>query len=277
MKIWNYFVVMICILSCISLVDALEINFFEEFPTEENIDKLQYVTIETKIYLAAYNLEEFMFWQEYIQDKYPQVTEVIYWPILNKEDGYWISPWTKQHALINLFDSLNNHNKPISIMLDIEFPKKKSLILTESPKIDENYQLIKKFLEESPNNNISVKLIEMSHLDTKMLQNIGMSFSKKEYDIEIIQMYYTSFLRHFLPSFITDSLFIIKAHQAATQNNILGIGLIATGIYGNEPTYTKEILEKELDIVEDEGVQEVIIFRLGGIDEKYTYLLKKYY
>ena len=249
----------------ITSVFGMQVSFFEEFPSEENFAKLEFVDEPTKLYVAARNISEFLYWNNYVSGRYEQVEEMIYWPILDEEDGYWISPWTKQDALIELFDEIENHDKPISVMLDLEFPKRRSLLLSEVPKMDQNRQMISDFIEKSGEHNISVYLIEMSHINPRVLESLGMTYSGEEYDVEKIQMYYTSFRRPFLPNVIVNELFRSEAHEAASRNNILGMGLIAPGIYGDEPTYSQETLGMELKIAREEGISEVIVFRLGGV------------
>ena len=57
---------------------------------------------------------------------------------------------------------------------------------------------------------------------------------------------------------------------------LLGIGLIAPGVYKIEPTYDAEALSMELKIAQANGIKEVIIFRLGGLDRKFVKVITKY-
>mgnify|MGYP001588836880 FL=1 len=94
----------------------MQICFFEEFPTKENLAKIKYVSFPTKLYLAAKSLEEF----ENIKISSPHVKEKIYWPILDKKEGYWFSPFSKRKALERIFAELKGKN--ISVMIDSELP-----------------------------------------------------------------------------------------------------------------------------------------------------------
>ncbi len=68
------------------------ISFFEEFPTKENLGKLKLVTWQTKLYVAAKSVKDFNRIRSTIKNKH--IKEVIYWPVLEKEEGYWISPFS---------------------------------------------------------------------------------------------------------------------------------------------------------------------------------------
>lgn len=100
------------------------ISFFEEFPITWNISKLKLISGPTKVYLAARSLTEF----NCIKKK--KNAQYIYWPILEKEEGYWISPFAKRKALQRIFAELRN--KKIPVMLDLELPLKRSLLRTDT-------------------------------------------------------------------------------------------------------------------------------------------------
>ena len=84
----------------------MNISFFEEFPTDLNLSKLKYVLWDTKLYVAAPSMREFLKLESSILKKYKQVTEVVFWPTLSLSEGYWISPWSDSSALATLFEEL---------------------------------------------------------------------------------------------------------------------------------------------------------------------------
>ena len=57
----------------------------------------------------------------------------------------------------------------------------------------------------------------------------------------------------------------------------IGLGCIATGIYGDEKTISPEKLGKEISRAKAYNANEVIIFRLGGLNEEYISEIKKVY
>jgi len=60
------------------------------------------------------------------------------------------------------------------------------------------------------------------------------------------------------------------------KNFLIGYGTIATGILGNEPILSAAQLEKDLQIAKKARINEVVMFRLGGLNEEYAKLLKQY-
>ncbi len=68
----------------------MQLNFYEEFPNQENLKKLELIDFPVKLVVAAPTLKRFLQVKKKIfSNKY--VKEVIYWPILSKEEGYWMS------------------------------------------------------------------------------------------------------------------------------------------------------------------------------------------
>ena len=107
----------------------MQISFFEEFPTKENLAKLKFVTWNTKLYLATKSLKEFEKIKKQIKaSKHKnKIKEYIYWPILEKKEGYWISPFTKRKALKRIFKEIDEQKgTKIPVMIDAELPTTKN-------------------------------------------------------------------------------------------------------------------------------------------------------
>lgn len=110
----------------------MKINFFEEFPTEENFRKLKLVNFETTVFVAAHSLVEFKELEQKVEKVSPMV-EVAYWPILEK--SYWISPFSENEEIKRLMVDFekNKQRKGLKVLLDLEFPMmNKKLNLDES-------------------------------------------------------------------------------------------------------------------------------------------------
>ena len=57
---------------------------------------------------------------------------------------------------------------------------------------------------------------------------------------------------------------------------MVALGTIAVGITGNEPILNPEELARDLKIAKNNGINEVVIFRLGGLNKEYVDVIKKY-
>lgn len=278
MSIKNIFIFFSILLILCTMVNAMEINFFEEFPSERNIDNVGLLNFSTKIYVASSSLDDFSHWKNKLHSS-SNVSSVVYWPTIS-DDDYWISPWADPTELDSLFSRLKDHARDsgLEIMLDLEFPKNKTRILTRNDNVKINKEKIEKFMDEAKDSGIVLSAIQKSYFPESLLEKAGLRYSHP--DVKRINMYYTSmFQRIVLPDFVVDPLFKRKAERAASNNESLAIGIIAPGIYSKghylgfiENTYKPKDLEKELIIAREAGVREVIIFRLEGLSRNDDYV-----
>ena len=124
----------------------MKIYFFEEFPNDSSLSKLSLVKFPTKLIIADYSIEGFNLYDKEIRSKYKNVKELIWWPLLNMDEGYWFSPFSRRRALLRTFHHLLNKNIPI--MWDAEFPKKRFLMFSQLFKVMKNIQLIRSFFKK---------------------------------------------------------------------------------------------------------------------------------
>ena len=89
-------------------------------------------------------------------------------------------------------------------------------------------------------------------------------------------MLYTSFLKNHpnIEKFLEKQIEIGK--KSFGDEFIVALGTIAVGISGNEKILLPEELERDLRIIRDNGINEAVIFRLGGLDKNYVKVIKKY-
>lgn len=251
---------------------GMDVSFFEEFADEEMIEIVSRLPYEVKIYLAEEEVTEFIVWRDELLST-GKVKEVVWWPLLEEEDGYWFSPWSDSKAMERVFDDVIEHNLS-SVMLDVEVPKRRGDIMRRSEDFDLNQELIESFIVNASSKGIGVYVIEVTHLSPAILEEIGLV-----YDLNLgqtpIRMHYSSFLLSWLPEWIVDSWYTREIETVLERDGILGIGLIAPGIYGNEPTYDADRLEKELEMAREADIEEVVIFRLGGVDEEVRSVLEQ--
>jgi len=151
------------------------ISFFEEFPTEETLARLKLVSWPTKLYVAANSVQQFRAVTSVIRHN-KNLLEAVYWPILRKQDGYWISPFSKQSALQHLFEELEHKNIPV--MLDLELPTTRNpwLYLTEFFNFRKDKRLIHSFVCNHPG---ETYLCEYS-APGKSLQRLGLHYINKK-------------------------------------------------------------------------------------------------
>ena len=242
------------------------ISFFEEFPTEPTLAKLKLVSWPTKLYVAANTVQQFRAVTSVIRHN-QNLLEAVYWPILKKKEGYWISPFSRQSALQRLFDELEHRKIPV--MLDLELPTTQNpwLYLTEFFHFQKDKKLIHSFVCNHPG---ETYLCEYS-APGKSLQRLGLHYSNDR--SKVMKMLYHS-VHYFSEEKLKAEL--QRGLQEFSDRYIVGYGTIALGINGNEPLLSPEQLEKDLQIAKEVGIQEVVLFRLGGLNKKYVKVLEKF-
>lgn len=248
---------------------CMQISFFEEFPSEQNLKKLDSLSTPTKLYIAAESVREFKRITSKIKNK--RIEQFIYWPLLQQKEGYWISPFSEKKALIRIFKELEREKIPV--MLDLELPTMQNpcLYLTELPNFWRNKRLIQRFVQNYPRDIYLAEYYPEGKRSEQMLTALGLHYTSPK--VKIIKMLYRS-MHHFSDDFLRKEL--EKGRKEYGSNFIPSFGVIAPGIMGKEPVLSPEQLGKDLQIAKRAGIKEVILFRLGGLDEKYGKVVKKF-
>ena len=243
----------------------MQISFFEEFPEKRNLDKIKLIDFKTKLYLGCKSLKEFNNIKSSIKNK--NVKVVVYWPILEMNEGYWFSPFSKRKALIRIFNELRGKKVPVMIDLELPFTRNKKLFFTQTFNFFRNRKLIREFIENYENIYLC-EYFPKGKLKDFIMKFLGLHFDVN--NIKIIKMFYSS-MHHF-----NDLEEELKRENEKYDNFIAGFGTIAAGVFGNEPRLSYEQLENDLRTARKAGIKEIVIFRLGGLDKKYVKVLKKY-
>lgn len=260
----------------------MRISFYEEFSVKENLDKIRLISFSAKLIVAANNIEEFNSLKNNIKKyKNKNIKEIIYWPVLKKEEGYWFSVFAKHSALKRTVGELKQNRSKLTIMWDAEIPiLKKSLFFTQLPYYFSNRKMIREFFENSKKCKIRILTSEYpleNKFFRKILSNFFLvSFAPSVYGNKKIIMLYTSFFKNHpgIEKYLESQIIIGK--RLFGKNFIVGLGCIATGIMGNEPLLTPEELERDLKIVKKSKIKDVVIFRLSGLNKKYMKIINEY-
>jgi len=240
----------------------MEINFYEEFPKKENLKKLKLIKFKSKLFIASKSLQEFQELKKRVK-KINKKTDCIYWPIV--KNSYWISPFSNTKDLIELFDELNRCNN--HLLIDLEMPLNKKLILKNIFNHFKNRRLIKDFLGKNKSR------ITTAQFSSSIL-SLFMRILGLDYNINIKKslMWYSSMNSNIMNKNIKKNLIKLKDKN----NYSISLGTTAIGILGNEPILSSENLEKNLEFAKKAGFNEIIIFRLGGLNKDYIKIINKF-
>lgn len=246
------------------------ISFFEEFPTKENLAKLELVKWKTKVYAAAPGLDVFRRIQQELQSN-QHVLETIYWPVLKKKEGYWISPFSQRKALQRVFSELKKQVVPV--MLDLELPTTQhpSLFCTEFLHFSANKKMISEFINSYYGETYLAEYFPLDEKGRKKLEWAGLHYQNPK--VNVVKMFYHS-LHDFSDDFLKENW--ERGRLELGKKYIPALGTIARGIQGNEPVLSVEQLKRDLILAREQKIKEVIIFRLGGLTKEYARLLARF-
>ncbi|MEA3452932.1 MAG: hypothetical protein U9Q96_01170 [Patescibacteria group bacterium] len=247
----------------------MRINFFEEFPQDDSLQKAALVIPPSTIYIGAKSLKEFLDYKKKLYKINPGV-EAAYWPILKK--SYWISPFSNTKELEGLIHDLKaNKQKGLEVLLDLELPFLNiKLFLKNALSFFKNREIIRSILRDANKFGVKITSAEYPFRPTA-IRPLGISYSLKKYKHKRIPMYYSSVIPFKkLKDFIKKILIL-----PAKKNTHIGLGIIKKGIFGGEKIITAKRLEKDLEFFKKEAAS-ATIFRLGGLNKEYVEVLKKY-
>jgi hypothetical protein len=254
----------------------MKICFYEEFPTKRNIEKCRLINFNTELYAAAPSLAKFYALRKKIQSTNP-LCEVHYWPVLKKEEGYWISPFSDSGALRRVINDLKDDENSLKVVWDVEPPVlHASLFFKNLPSFLANRREICSFVHDSPKHKKELLITENVLTGSRWIGSIfGLYFNPDRYDADKTLMYYSSMLRYAT----VRNLFLdaIRKEHARLQDRLsVALGTIATGIHGNEPIISPKELDEDIRKMKEIGIRKVIIFRLGGINREYLKVVQKH-
>ncbi|MFP4524412.1 MAG: hypothetical protein ACLFO2_03840 [Candidatus Woesearchaeota archaeon] len=251
----------------------MRIDFFEEYPTVENLEKLELVTFPTTVYVAARSLEEFEALRERVATINPKA-EAAYWPVL--EGTYWVSPFSKPSELGRVEEELSLADG--KVLLDLELPFPKNTSFSGLCSFFRNKKRIERLFEGAAKRGVDVRTAEYapwSERRRRWLERLGVSYPLDKHPHTKIVMYYTSM------SGDKQTLQRIRRRlktlsKEAGRRLQLGLGTIATGVMGDEPKLSPEGLDRDLSFCQELGVSTAVVFRLGGLDKRYLEVIEKH-
>jgi hypothetical protein len=257
---------------------ARHVQFFEEYPRPENLEKLRMLDFDSLVYVAASSLREFEAIRDKIKSINPRV-EAGYWPVL--ATSYWVSPFAAPTELeeltLDLFQS--RQARPLKVMLDLELPfLNLKLFYANAFSFAKSKALIQRLFAEAPKFNIELTTAEYPYPNAflhAMARALGVSYPVDRYPHTPIVMYYSSLLTNeFIQRRIVNYLRGLRASSHEPME--LGLGTIATGVQGDEPVLPAAQLAQDLAFARELHVDTVTVFRLGGLTPEYLGVLRKF-
>lgn len=253
----------------------MQIDFFEEFPNNESLSKLNLISFKTNLYVAAKNAKKFLILKNKIKRSFKNVAEVFYWPILKVDEGYWMSAFSKTTALKRILNEIKNSDEKLSVLWDAELPiLRKRLFVTQLHNFFTNRKIIQKTLfQQYPSHLFIVTAFHKSGIN-KLLSSLACTYFPSG-SFPYIDMLYTSLIKVGNKSGYLRS--VIRRNKNRFQEYSVALGLIGRGVEDHlTPLISLTDLKRDLDIVEKEGIKNVVLYRLGGLNEDYLKVIEKF-
>ncbi len=271
----------------------MNINFFEEFPTTSNLKKLELVTFPTTVYVATPSIAEFIKIKTKLKKNSNSNNNsassgsnnsnsndnltLAWWPTLSHKEGYWLSPFSTPTALKRIMDEILNYKGNLSIMWDAELPFRHPWLFLRLDSFFRNSREIRSFLRKcKQKKNVEILTSEYpirNGFTEFFLRSMGVSISPKKYGTKKIVMYYTSMHPKIRSVFKKGISSLNEKYKGDVH---VGLGTIATGILETEPILPPNQLKRDLKEIKEIGIEDVVIFRLGGLNKKYVNVLSKF-
>ncbi|OGJ16893.1 hypothetical protein A3K73_00430 [Candidatus Pacearchaeota archaeon RBG_13_36_9] len=233
----------------------MEIDFYEEFPTKKNLEKLKLIKFPSRIFIAAYSAKEFEKYSKQAR-RINRKIRAAYWPII--KNSYWISPFSNTCDLIGLFDELSKSK--VHLLINLEPPLlSKKLFFKNMFRFKKNKNLIKKFLEENKARVTTAQPPPILNIGIR--KALGLDY---KLNLEKGLMWYSSAYPEIINRKIRKNLLKIKNKERYT----LGLGVIAQGVF-SENLLSPEKLGADINFIKEAGFRKVTIFRLGGLNKEY--------
>jgi len=254
----------------------MKINFFEEFPTWQNLEKARYIDFPSRIYVAATSIADFNLISDKLRTINPEL-DVGYWPVL--KESYWISPFSKPKELSDMINDIiiNGEDHPPKVLLDLELPLVNLKMFYENfYYFFRNRRMINVIIDRLESHNIDFISTEypypLDHFKSLLVQ-MGISHNRECH--RQILMFYTSKIPSYV---IRSSIRNYISRKACDESSTIqvALGTIASGIFKHSFILKPENLEKDLRFLDDRGVEKAFIFRMGGLNEEYMDVIRKY-
>ena len=246
----------------------MQISFFVEF-SKTDLAYLKFLTWDTKLYISAKNLQEFNDIKKSFKNDH--IKEYIYWPVLSKKEGYWISPFSNRAGLKRIFEELRN--KKLPVMIDAELPTTRNpfLYFTQLFNFFRNRKTIRTFIKDYKRCYIA-EYYPQGKISNFLLGFLGLHFDQAKYNCKTIKMVYHS-LHNFNNNFISKEL--SEGINKFGKNYLVAYGIMYYG-KGWEPKISLPRLKDDLNIAKKAEIHEIVIYRLAGLNESTSSLFKEY-
>lgn len=256
------------------LLSTMKINFIEEYPTNTNLAKLNLIDFPVGLSLGFKHLADFVKAKHKIERNFKQIKEITYWPLLDLSEGYWLSAFSSGKAIERIIKEMDETGEFFPVLWDAELPiLNKKLFVTQLSQVFDNRNLIHQaLLNPRPQHPLIVAEIPRNSFLQTLGNLTGTSFPFKNY--YRLDMLYTSMMKGNNKSgYLRQTM---RTNKQKYLKYSVAFGLIAEGEEKMTTLLTPLELDRDLEIAKEEGIDEIFIYRLGGLNYEYLKVLRHY-
>jgi hypothetical protein len=249
-----------------ALPDTVRIGLYEEFPVPWRWDKLSQIDFPVTVALAAPSVTEFEVIRAQVQDAYPVVQEIYYWPLLSKDEGYYPGPFSKAEAI----ERVTAGSDGLTVLWDWELPIGTPYVTLQ------NWWQVHTFTDQWLNSRTQPVHIWRSHasmgLDPLFLRLIGMHYDPRDYP----NLYFHINLYTVGDGPPPDDVYRILRCGVELYGDrfIPDFGSLNDGEGPAEIFVPVETLRRDLQLAREAGVSEIWLFGVNGLNDDYLNTLK---
>ncbi len=253
----------------------MRIDFFEEFPQSSQLQPARQIDFPSTIFLAAWSLSGFL----HVQERLARVHDGLataYWPLLRR--SYWLSPCSSPRELRRLTAELGHQAAPERWLFDLELPYLRPRALFRRHLWLQRKAQIAELFDTADQYGRKVYCAEypvVAAWQRRLLQWSGLAWDSDAQPHTRVTMCYGSIIRwSAVRRRILDDLSRVAREEPSPV--AVGVGTLALGVDGREPTLSPAELERDLNALQARGLQHAIIFRLGGLTPAHLRIVHRF-
>lgn len=249
-----------------TLPNAVRIGLYEEFPTVQRLEKLNQVDFPVRLAIAASSRDEFLPIRETVEQTYPMVQEVFFWPLLSLEEGYYPGTWSNYDGI----ERLANESDGLPILWDLEWPREGHWYPVDWP---ENKIFLDRWLEERAEPVHVWRPHPYFGLDSRLLSMVGMHVDPLDYPLVYLHLDMYALGRG-LPDMLLERVLRCGV-EAYGEQFIPSFGVLNDQEGSDARFVPVETLKRYLRAARQAGVSEIWLFGANGINAEYLAAIRE--
>jgi hypothetical protein len=246
---------------------TVRVGLYEEFPAPWRLERLKHIDFPVTLAVAAPSRTVFLKLRDTITRQYPQVREVLFWPLLNAREGYYPGTWSDTVAI----QRVAGEAQDLPVLWDLEMPPG-----MKHPSI-RSWPENRVWLDQWLHSRTQPVHIWRSHasmgLDPLFLRLVGMHFDPLDYPQlwMHLDLYNTGASR----SAAQMAQIMRCGVERYGERFIPALGVLNDGAGRPEEFVPPKTLERDLQLARAAGVNQLWLFGVNGLNDEIVQMLRQ--